>query len=71
MTRQKKELFKKLEEIDFTIRMNECFGCSPSERFYDEMEERRREIYQKLAKLTGFDNVEDYLYGSKSPLFQY
>ena len=71
MTRQKKELFKKLEEIDFTIQMNECFGCSPSERFYDEMEDRRREIYQKLAELTGFDSVEAYLHRYDYPLFQY
>ena len=62
MTRQKKEIRRKMEEIEYEIRVDEAlsFGCAPSGA-YDSAEQTLWELGEELARLSHFDSYMDYL----------
>lgn len=63
MTRQKKELIKKIEEIDFQIWAEEKLGCgfAPAEAF-EPYYEKIHKLEEQLAHLRGYrDSMEMYM----------
>ena len=58
MTRQKKEILKKIDEIQTFIAVDEELGCgfAPA-RFYDELYEQIWELQEQLAKLSHYESV--------------
>lgn len=66
MTRQKKEIRRKMDEIDEFIRVDEHLscGCAPSGA-YDSMYDRIWELGEELARLSHFDSYMDYLLDSR------
>ena len=60
MTRQKKEICRKIEEIELWIKIDEEMGCGfAPPGAYDSMYERIHELEEQLAKLRHYDSVED------------
>ena len=59
MTRQRKELLKKINEIETWIKVDEAFGCgfTPPDA-YDSLYEEIYELKEQLAKLMHYDSVE-------------
>ena len=72
MTRQKKEIIKKIMEIDEFIEVDTELGCgfSPAGA-YSELEQMTYELQKQLAKLSHYDNVEDMMYETKNPHSKY
>lgn len=66
MTRQKKEIIKKLDEIDNIIAAETELGCgfTPSS-FYEEMEEIKFPLLAELARLSHYDSVDEMLYDDR------
>ena len=65
MTRQKKEIIKKIDRIQTGIEMDERLGCGLPPAVY---EEREREVYgllEQLARLQHYASVEDMLYDTR------
>ena len=68
MTRQKKEIMKKIMEIDKFIEVDMELGCGfYPEGAYSKMEQMSYELLEQLAKLSHYDNVEDMMYETKNP----
>lgn len=62
MTRQKREIMRKMEEIENFIRVDEELGCGFAPAgFYDELEERIWNLGEELARLSHYDSYMDYL----------
>lgn len=66
MTRQKKEIGRKMDEIENFIRVDEELGCgfAPADA-YDSMYEQIWELGEELARLSHFDSYMDYLMDSR------
>ena len=65
MTRQKKEIVKKIDRIQTGIEMDELMGCGLPPAVY---EEREREFYgllEQLARLQHYTSVEEMLYDTR------
>ncbi len=65
MTRQKKEIAKKIDRLETGIEMDELMGCGLPPAVY---EAREREIYsllEQLARLQHYASVEDMLYDTR------
>ncbi len=65
MTRQKKEIVKKIDRIQTGIEMDELMGCGLPPAVY---EEREREVYGllgQLARLQHYASVEEMLYDTR------
>ena len=62
MTRQKKEILKKIDEIQTFIAVDEELGCrfAPA-GFYDELYEQIWELETQLAKLSHYESVEEMM----------
>lgn len=62
MTRQKKEIRRKMEEIENFIRVDEELGCgfAPAGA-YDSEYQKIWELGEELARLSHFDSYMDYL----------
>ena len=60
MTRQKKEIIKKIEEIEIFIAADEELGCgfAPAEA-YDSEYKKIYELQEQLAKLQHYGSVEE------------
>lgn len=72
MTRQKKEIIKKIMEIDEFIEVDMELGCGFShEGAYSELEQMTYELQKQLAELSHYDNVEDMMYETKNPHSKY
>lgn len=62
MTRQKREIMRKMEEIENFIRVDEELGCGFAPAgFYDELEEQIWNLGEELARLSHYDSYMDYL----------
>lgn len=62
MTRQKREIMRKMEEIENFIRVDEELGCGFAPAgFYDDLEEQIWNLGEELARLSHFDSYMDYL----------
>lgn len=63
MTRQKKELVKKIEEINGIIAAEEEMGCgfTPAD-WFKPLEEQIYKLQEQLAKLSHYNSVEEMLF---------
>ena len=60
MTRQKKEIIKRIEEIQTFIAVDEEFGCGFAPAgFYDPLYEQIHELEEQLAQLSGYQSAEE------------
>ena len=65
MTRQKKEIAKKIDRLETGIEMDELMGCVLPPAVY---EAREREIYsllEQLARLQHYASVEEMLHDTR------
>lgn len=62
MTRQKKEIIKKIEEIEIFIATDEELGCgfAPAGA-YDDLYKKIDELQEQLAKLQHYGSVEEMM----------
>ncbi len=63
MTRQKKEIAKKIDRLETGIEMDDLMGCGLPQSICEE-----REVYQlqkELARLQHYASVEDMLYDTR------
>ena len=59
MTRQKKEIIRKIEEVENFINADQELGCGFAPAgFYDPLYEEVYSLETELAHLRGFDSVE-------------
>ena len=62
MTRQKKEIMKKIDEIEMFIAADDELGCGFAPAgFYDLLYEQIYELQEKLAHLSHYKSVEEML----------
>lgn len=62
MTRQKKEILRKMDEINEFIAVDEQLGCGFAPAgFYRDLEEKLWSLGEELARLCHFDSYMDYL----------
>ncbi len=63
MTRQKKEIIKKIEEIERFIEADEELGCgfAPAD-FYEPLEQKAWELREKLAHLSHYKDAMEMMY---------
>ena len=66
MTREKKEILKKIEEIDNFIEADMALGCgfAPAS-FYDPLYEEIYVLEEQLAKLMHYESVEAMLHDER------
>lgn len=66
MTRQKKEIIRKIEELNTAILVDEQLscGCHPA-GVYDDMYEQIYELEEQLARLSHYDSREEMLYDDR------
>ena len=66
MTRQKKEIIRKIDEIEMFIAADEALGCgfAPTE-FYDPLYEQIYGLQEQLARLSHYESVEEMLYDTR------
>ena len=63
MTRQKKELIKKIEEIENFIEVDTALGCGFAPAgFYEPLEKEAWELRDKLARLSGYRDAMEMMY---------
>lgn len=60
MTRQKKEIIRKIDEIEAFIHADEELGCGFAPAgFYDPLYEQIYELEDQLARLSGYQSAEE------------
>ena len=66
MTRQKKELIRKIDEIENFIAADSALGCgfAPAD-FYRPLEEEAYRLNEELAHLSHYDSVESMIYDTR------
>lgn len=66
MTRQKKEILKKIDEIDEFITVDEQLscGCAPAGA-YDGLYQQQWELYEELAKLQHYPDAMTMMYDTR------
>ena len=66
MTRQKKEIMKKINEIEIFIAADDELGCGFAPAgFYDPLYEQIYELQEKLAHLSHYKSVEEMLHDTR------
>ena len=62
MTRQKKEIIKKIEAIENFIAADEALGCGFAPAgFYDPLEKQAWDLREELARLSGYSNAMEMM----------
>ncbi|MBE5997000.1 MAG: hypothetical protein E7240_06575 [Lachnospiraceae bacterium] len=62
MTRQKKELIRKIDEIEEWIRVDEALGCGCAPAgAYDSMYEEIHRLTEELARLSHYESAEEMM----------
>ena len=66
MTRQKKEIIKKIDEIERFIRAEEEIGCgfAPAE-WFEPLEKKIYGLEEELARLRHYDSVEEMYFDNR------
>ena len=66
MTRQKKELIKRIDEIENFIAADSALGCgfAPAD-FYRPLEEEAYRLQEELAHLSHYSTVEEMIYDTR------
>lgn len=69
MTRQKKELWKKIDHLQDIINAETELGCgfTPAD-WFEPIYEQMEEIYEELANLSHFSTIERYMYDQRGEL---
>ena len=68
-TRQKKELLKKIEEMETWIAIDEEMGCGfAPPGAYDDMYKEIYQLQEKLAQLRHYKSVEEMLYDERGQM---
>jgi len=65
MTRQKKEIIKKIDRIQTGIEMDELMGCGLPPAVYEAREQEIYGLLEQLARLQHYASVEDMLYDTR------
>ncbi len=65
MTRQKKEIVKKIDRIQTGIEMDELMGCGLPPAVYEAREQEIYGLLEQLARLQHYASVEDMLYDTR------
>lgn len=66
MTRQKKEILKKIDEIENFVQADMELGCGFAPvGFYDPLYEQIGKLQEKLAELSHYSNVNEMLYDTR------
>lgn len=70
MTREKKEILKKIEEIEFHIGVDKEFGCGFAPvGAYDEAYKEIDRLYEKLAHLRHYNSAGEMMYDERGYSF--
>ena len=65
MTRQKKEIVKKIEYIQTGMEMDDLMGCGLPPKVYETREKEIYTLWEQLARLQHYASVEDMLYDTR------
>ena len=65
MTRQKKEIVKKIDRIQTGIEMDKLMGCGLPPAVYEAREQEIYGLLEQLARLQHYASVEDMLYDTR------
>ncbi len=66
MTRQKKEIIKKIEAIDNFIEIDRQLGCGfEPEGAYSELEQESDRLFEELAKLSHYKNSYEMMHDER------
>lgn len=67
MTREKKEILKKIDQINMAMAAEEEMGCgfTPAEYFETMEREYLYPLYERLRRLQHYDSIEDMMYDSR------
>ena len=66
MTRQKKVILKKIDEIETFIAVDEQLGCGfAPPHFYDPLYDQIHDLQEQLARLSHYGSVEEMLYDTR------
>lgn len=65
MTRQKKEIIKKIDRIQTGIEMDELMGCGLPSAVYEAREQEIYDLMEQLVRLQHYASVEDMLYDTR------
>lgn len=65
MTRQKKEIIKKIDRIQTEIEMDELMGCGLPPAVYEAREQEIYGLLEQLARLQHYASVEEMLYDTR------
>lgn len=62
MTRQKRELRRKIDALQTSINLAGAFGCYPPAEWYEDIYIEMEELLEKLANLSHFSTLDRYLW---------
>ncbi len=65
MTRQKKEIVKKIEYIQTGIEMDDLMGCGLPPKVYESKEREIYSLLEQLARLQHYTCVENMLFDAR------
>ena len=66
MTRQKKELVRKIDEIENFIAADESLGCGFAPAgFYEPLEKEAWELREELARLSGYKDAMEMMHDGR------
>lgn len=66
MTRQKKEIIRKINEIECFIEADEELGCGFAPAgFYDPLEQKAWELREELARLSHYKDAMEMMYDTR------
>ena len=65
MTRQKKEIIKKVECVQLGMEMDDLMGCGLPPAVYEAREQEIYGLWEQLARLQHYTSVEDMLYDTR------
>ena len=65
MTRQKKEIIKKVERVQLGMEMDDLMGCGLPTAVHETREKEIYTLWEQLARLQHYTNVEDLLHDTR------
>lgn len=65
MTRQKKEIIKKVERVQLGMEMDDLMGCGLPTAVCETREKEIYTLWEQLARLQHYASVEDMLYDTR------
>jgi len=65
MTRQKKEIIKKIDFLQLGMEMDNMMGCGLPPAVYEAREREIYSLWEELARLQHYNSVEDMLFDTR------